>query len=580
MIEERHARFEADGHRRTIDLREDVGRQVGERIDRHRLLGEAQMLGPRGHRVERRRRLVPRQREPFRMMHRRHQQPVQPDAALCRHHVAELVQAVADTRRRFARLHAAPRPLRDGRELVGVIGPQRMQRGGDPCTHRRRHAMQLAPQARRQEVARIAAEQLVAAVAGQAHLHVPARQLRHEEGRNLRGVGERLVIDRRQLRHDAERMVGRHVEFGMARAEMTRDRLRVTGFVVACFMEADRKRVDRRRRLRLHQRDDRRRIDAARQKGAERHVRFHLPRNGLAQDRVELADRFVGAALERLRAAILDGLLERPVRAQARRITRMLELDEGARRQLVNAAIDRVRRGHARLAQVQAQRVAIDSAVEARIAAQRLEFGCEYQRVADPAVIERLLADPVARERQHPRRAVPQREREHAGRAPQRRLDTPCDDRRDQHLAVGVAAPRRCAPCTLEFRAQFAMVVDFAVEDDDVATARGCHRLSAVHRQVDDREPPVAERDAGLRIDPDPLPVRPAMREACRHPREGAARCLLIEGDAIQKAVDSAHLICPPLLTIFVTRGATSRPAAQRDGRAILRRNKSAIIHR
>jgi len=85
------------------------------------------------------------------------------------------------------------------------------------------------------------------------------------------------------------------------------------------------------------------------------------------------------------------------------------------------------------------------------------------------------------------------------------------------------------------------MVVDFAVEDHDVAAARGCHRLSAVYRQVDDREPPVAERDAGFRVDPDPLPVRPAMREACRHARERAARCLLIEGDAVQKAVDSAH---------------------------------------
>jgi hypothetical protein len=51
------------------------------------------------------------------------------------------------------------------------------------------------------------------------------------------------------------------------------------------------------------------------------------------------------------------------------------------------------------------------------------------------------------------------------------------------------------------------------------------------------------------------------MREARRHSRERAARCLLIEGDAIQKAVDSAHLICLPLLTCPVSGGATSRPA-------------------
>ncbi|ARF89170.1 uncharacterized protein BCN122_II2427 [Burkholderia cenocepacia] len=360
------------------------------------------------------------------MMHRRHQQPVQPDAAFGRHHMAELVQAIADARRRFARLHAAaPRALRDGCQLVRVVGPQRVQRGGDPRAHGARHAMQLAPQARRQEIARVAAEQLVAAVAGQAYLHVPARQFGDEKGRDLRRIGERLVVDRRQLRHDAERMVGGHVKLGMARAEMARDGLRITGFVVAGLVEADRKRVDRRRRLRLHQRDDRRRIDAARQERAERHVGLHLPRDGLAQDRVELADGFVGGAFERLRAARLDRLFERPVRAQARRVARMFELDVRAGRQLADAAIDRVRRGHARLAQVQAQRVAVDRAVEARVAAQCLQLGREHQRVADPAVVERLLADPVACERQHPRRAIPQREREHAGRAAQRGLDAP-----------------------------------------------------------------------------------------------------------------------------------------------------------
>jgi hypothetical protein len=121
------------------------------------------------------------------------------------------------------------------------------------------------------------------------------------------------------------------------------------------------------------------------------------------------------------------------------------------------------------------------------------------------------------------------------------------------------------------------MVVDFAVEDEDVTAARGGHRLPALHRQIDDREPPVAERDAGLRIDPHALPVRPAMREARRHARKRAARCLLIEGDAIQKAVDSAHWFVCPVDPIRQRRRdfAARRPA---DGRAILRRNKSAII--
>lgn len=214
------------------------------------------------------------------------------------------------------------------------------------------------------------------------------------------------------------------------------------------------------------------------------------------------------------------------------------------------------------MSQIQAQRVAIDLAVEARIGAQRLQLRREYERVADPPVIQRFLADAVARERQHARFAVPQREREHPGRAPQRRVDAPRGERREQHFGVGMAAPRGRASDALELRAQFAVVVDLAVEDHHVAAARRRHRLPAVHRQVDDREPPVTERDPGRRIDPQALCVRSAMREARRHPRERAARCLLIEGDAIQKAVDSAHVSCPPLLT---TRPARRDPAARRS---------------
>ena len=35
MIEERHARLEADGHRRAVDLAEDVVRQIGHRVAVH-----------------------------------------------------------------------------------------------------------------------------------------------------------------------------------------------------------------------------------------------------------------------------------------------------------------------------------------------------------------------------------------------------------------------------------------------------------------------------------------------------------------------------------------------------------------
>ena len=66
----------------------------------------------------------------------------------------------------------------------------------------------------------VAAEQLVAAVARQRDRDVLARQLRDEKGRDLRGVGERLVIHLGQARDHVERMLGRDVKLGVVGAEM------------------------------------------------------------------------------------------------------------------------------------------------------------------------------------------------------------------------------------------------------------------------------------------------------------------------------------------------------------------------
>ena len=62
----------------------------------------------------------------------------------------------------------------------------------------------------------------------------------------------------------------------MLRAQMRRHGLGVNGFVETCFIEANRERLDRTRRLRLHQGHHRGRVNAARQKGAQRHVGHHL----------------------------------------------------------------------------------------------------------------------------------------------------------------------------------------------------------------------------------------------------------------------------------------------------------------
>src|SRR5204863_469788 len=67
----------------------------------------------------------------------------------------------------------------------------------------------------RPDVAVVAAEEFIPAIARQADGHSPSRQLRDQKGGNLRGVGERLIIQSRQARDDRHRLGRRDIKFSM-----------------------------------------------------------------------------------------------------------------------------------------------------------------------------------------------------------------------------------------------------------------------------------------------------------------------------------------------------------------------------
>ena len=69
-----------------------------------------------------------------------------------------------------------------------------------------------------------------------------------------------------------------------------------------------------------------------------------------------------------------------------------------------------------------------------------------------------------------------------------------------QDLGVGLAS-ENVALC-LETAAQFAIVVNLAVEGDDQLAVGADHRLGAGVGEIDDREPPVPEADAAIGDDP------------------------------------------------------------------------------
>ena len=72
-----------------------------------------------------------------------------------------------------------------------------------------------------------------------------------------------------------------------------------------------------------------------------------------------------------------------------------------------------------------------------------------------------------------------------------------------------------------ELGGHFGAVVELAVVGDDEAAVGRMHRLVTGWREVNDREPPVSEGDAGADVEPVPVAVWPAMRNCGRHGARG-----------------------------------------------------------
>jgi hypothetical protein len=169
-----------------------------------------------------------------------------------------------------------------------------------------------------------------------------------------------------------------------------------------------------------------------------------------------------------------------------------------------------VRRGHVVETSEEGERLPVDLAPEGRVTGQRLQFGAEQEGGirprALPAVIKRLLAEAVAGEDQRFLLAVPQRQGEHADAVLQGLFDAPGLDRGEQGLGIGMAAPRPRQPL-----AKLHVIVDLAIVDGHEPSAGRGHRLLAGGGEIEDGEPPVAERHLVLRA--------PARRRRCPGPR-------------------------------------------------------------
>src|SRR5437764_4816718 len=126
------------------------------------------------------------------------------------------------------------------------------------------------------------------------------------------------------------------------------------------------------------------------------------------------------------------------------------------------------------------------------------QLGREREPASQHRVVERLLAEPVARQNQLVLDAVPEREREHAVEPVERR-GLPFGERGKNDLRVGMTA--KAVSEALELLAKLREVIDLAVVSNRVAPVGGGHRLVAEWRQIKDRQPSVTEHHAVVDVE-------------------------------------------------------------------------------
>ena len=320
------------------------------------------------------------------------------------------------------------------------------------------------------------------------------------------------------------------------------DEARVTPLVVILVGEADRKRLDPAGTGARHHRDDAARIDAARQKRAERHIGHEAQPHRLFQMRDKLGLQFRRAARQaarlRLRQLpVAHGLAHLPA---ARRIRLDGEVMRGG--QFEDAAERGLGCRHILQAEIAVDRIEVRSTRHAGPGEHRLDLGAKQKRRPvrhGPArsVIKRLFAEPVARQDQPTRAAVPQCQREHAAQ-PGKQGRPPGMPAIGDDLAVGAAAEHVTE--RRELVADRGEIVDLAIiGQPHHAIGRG-DRLMPGRRQIDDREPRVPE--AAQPVRPDALIVRAAMpdrRDHAPQPRLdlGRGQCRVRQ----ERTRDAAH---------------------------------------
>ena len=137
---------------------------------------------------------------------------------------------------------------------------------------------------------------------------------------------------------------------------------------------------------------------------------------------------------------------------------------------------------------------------------------------------------------------VNDRKGEHAGEPPHRVHDAPPLHGLQHHFRIGVTPKTRSV--RFELRPQVLEIVDLPVENDDVTTIVGPHRLVPVRRHVDHGKTSVPKRQAEPFVEPATGVVRTPMTDGAGHPAEDRPG-RLVQTPARPETRDPAHGLAP-----------------------------------
>src|SRR5579864_7592462 len=283
------------------------------------------------------------------------------------------------------------------------------------------------------------------------------------------------------------------------------------------------------------------RIEAATEKHAQRHVTHQMARDTFLQQPTIPID----IVLPRL-AAIVGLHREVPVQRDFQ-LAAFSQLERVPGQQLPDSRIHRLCLGDVAERQVLRERAAIELRIYLGMGEDRLDLRSKQQDLPVIPVIQRLYAQPVARNKKLAFAAVPDRKRVHAAQvlhAIASVLLKQVDD------GFGVAPGAIAVSARLEIFAQILMVVQFSVVNDpEIFVFVRDGLMSGLN--IDDAQPPHGKSD--IRLHEEAIIVRPAVNDALVHFRQRVA----LDSPrpvAMKNSANSAHdLNAYPLVIVLGT---------------------------